>query len=70
MSVDEFYITNLTELGLDHLTLDELKQQRPDLFVYQPYHETETRYGIILNDGRVAQLMDLTRLKTFGSQMG
>ena len=51
--VREAYSVNLTELGLDHLTLDELKAQRPDLFVYKPYHETETRYGLIFNDGSV-----------------
>lgn len=54
--VREAYLVNLTELGLDHLTLDELKAQRPDLFVYKPYHETETRYGMILSDGRVHPL--------------
>ena len=67
-------IIDLTELGLDHLTIDELKTQRPDLFVYQPYHETETRYGMILSDGRVhpltGPLYGLNDIKDKGETVG
>ena len=72
--VREAYSVNLTELGLDHLTLDELKVQRPDLFVYKPYHETETRYGMILSDGRVhpltGPLYGLNNVKDKGETIG
>lgn len=67
-------IIDVTDLGLDHLTLDELEVQRPDLFVYKPYHETETRYGMILSDGRVhpltGPLYGLNNVKDKGDTVG
>lgn len=55
---NQFYIalSKLTEFGLQDLTLDQLKAQRPDLFVPQPYHTTEKRIGMIFNDGSVDRL--------------
>lgn len=58
----DFVFHCLDDLGLQDLTLDQLKAQRPDLFVPQPYHTTEKRIGMIFNDGSVDRL-DLVKLK-------
>lgn len=52
----------LDDINCQDLTLDQLKSQRPDLFVPQPYHTTEKRIGVIFNDGSVDRL-DIKKVK-------